>query len=241
MEGTLASNLRLCAMGAIAAMHCARPDTRVIGFIGRCEQATMHLLAMKTVLPSRAECRVSAKTTNEERQFIDQLSPILPDMRHVAVQTRGEDAIQDADVIVTATRAQGPLLKAGWMKPGSFYSHIGGWEDEYAVAQQYEKIVCDDGETVKHRTQTLRRMYKEGALRDPDVYAHLDELVAGQKPVRRNDQERRYFNAVGLAFVDIAIALAMYQRAAKANLGQGLTLQETTIFEHAQIGPWLRR
>ncbi len=241
LEGTLASNMRVGAMGAIAAKHLARADSQVIGFIGSGEQAKMHLLAMKTVLPSLAECRVSAKTTDEEQQFIEQLSPILSDMRFVSVQTRGEDAIKDADVIVTATSAQAPLLKAAWVKPGSFYSHIGGWEDEYEVAQQCETIVCDDWETVKHRTQTLSRMYKDGVLGDSDIYANLDELVAGEKPGRQNDQERAYFNAVGLAYVDIGIALAMQKRAAEGEFGQRLTLQETTIFEHSQIAQWFRR
>ncbi len=241
LEGTLASNMRVGAIGAIAAKHLAPPESRVIGFIGSGEQAKMHLLAMKTVLPTLAECRVSAKTTPEEEQFIEQLSPILPDMNFVSAQTRGEVAIKDADVIVTATSVQAPLLKAAWVKPGSFYSHIGGWEDEYAVAQQCDKIVCDHWETVKHRTQTLSRMYKDGLLSDSDVYCNLDELVAGEKPGRQNDRERAYFNAVGLAYVDIGIAWAMYQRATERGLGQTLTLQETTIFEHPQIGQWFRR
>ena len=241
LEGTLASNMRVGAMGAIAAKHLAPANSKVIGFIGSGEQAKMHLLAMKTVLPSLAECRVSAKTTEEEQQFIEQLSPILPDMEFVSAETRGENAIRDADVIVTATSAQAPLLKATWVKPGSFYSHIGGWEDEYAVAQQCDKIVCDDWETVKHRTQTLSRMYKDGVLSDSDIYCDLHELVAGDKPGRQGEHERTYFNAVGLAFVDIGIALAMHKRAAERGLGQALTLQETTIFEHPQIGQWFCR
>ena len=241
LEGTLASNMRVGAMGAIAAKHLAPADSRVIGFIGSGEQAKMHLLAMKTVLPTLAECRVSAKTTEEEEQFIEQLSPILPDMDFISAQTRSEVSIKDADVVVTATSVQAPLLKAAWVKPGSFYSHIGGWEDEYAVAKQCEKIVCDDWETVKHRTQTLSRMYKDGQLTDSDVYCNLDALVAGEKPGRENDQERAYFNAVGLAFVDIGIAWAMYQRAMERGAGQPLTLQETTIFEHSEIAQWFER
>ena len=114
-------------------------------------------------------------------------------------------------------------------------------EHEYAVAKQCQKIVCDDWETVKHRTQTLSRMYKDGELGDEDIYADLDVLVAGEKPGRQKDDERAYFNAVGLAFVDVAIAWALYQRAAAAGLGQTLTMQETTIFEHAGIGQCFRR
>jgi ornithine cyclodeaminase/alanine dehydrogenase-like protein (mu-crystallin family) len=233
IEGTLASNMRVGAMGAIAAKHLAPAAPEVIGFIGSGEQAKMHLLAMKTVLPTLKQCRVSAKTVPEEEQFIEQLAPVLTEMEFVSAGTRGEVAIKEADVIVTATSAQAPLLKAAWIKPGTFYSHIGGWEDEYAVAQQCGKIVCDDWETVK-------RMYKEGLLGDSDVYANLDELVAGVKPGRENDTERAYFNAVGLAFVDVAIAWAMYRRATDRGLGRPLTLQETTIFEHSQIGQWIR-
>jgi hypothetical protein len=45
---------------------------------------------------------------------------------------------------------------------------------------------------------------------------------------------------VGLAFVDVAIALAMYRRARKAGKGRQLTMQETTIFEHARIADYVR-
>lgn len=241
LEGTLASNMRVGAMGAIAAKHLARPDSRTIGFIGAGEQAKMHLLAMKTVLPSLEECRVSAKTPEEEQVFIEQMQPILSDMKFIGANANGEASITGADVIVTATSVQAPLLKAAWVKPGAFYSHIGGWEDEYAVAQKCDRIVCDDWETVKHRTQTLSRMYKDGLLKDEDVYANLDELVAGVKPGRQSEYEIAYFNAVGLAFVDIAIAWAMFERARDANAGQPLTLQETTIFEHSEIAEWVKR
>ena len=240
LEGTLASNMRVGAMGAIAANYLAVPEPEVIGFIGSGEQAKMHLLAMKTVRPTLTECRVSAKTAEEEQQFIEQLSPIFPDMTFVAAQTKCEVAVKDADIIVTATSAQASLLKAAWMKSGSFYSHIGGWEDEYAVAQQCDKIVCDHWETVKHRTQTLSRMYKDQLLHDRDIYADLDELVAGVKPGRENENERAYFNAVGLAYVDIAIATAMYQRAKTTGFGKTLTMQEATIFEHQKITQWFR-
>jgi len=235
MEGTLASNMRVAAIGAVAAKHLALKDSKSIGFIGAGEQAKMHLLAMKVVRPSLKECRVSAKSAIEEEQFIDQLSPLLPDMTFIRANTVARDAMEGADILVTATSAQAPLLKAEWMKPGAFYSHIGGWEDEYAVAQQCDKIVCDDWETVTHRTQTLSRMYKEGLLSHKDLHADLHELVSKHKPGRESDDERIYFNAVGLAYVDIALAQAMYKRADSSHVGQKLTLQETMVFEHHNI------
>lgn len=240
MEGTLCSNIRVGAMGGLAASYLARQDSETIGFIGAGEQAKMHLIAMKTAVPSLKRCLVAAKEVAEEEQFVREMSPILGDMEVVGTGTDLQAAAADADIIVTATSAQAPLLKAAWMKPGAFYSHVGGWEDEYAVAKQCDKIVCDDWETVKHRTQTLSRMYRDGELSDADIHGNLGDLVAGRKSGRSSAEERAYFNAVGLAYVDVAIADAMYRRASEAGMGQDLKIQNEMIFEHSHLKDWVR-
>ncbi len=235
MEGTLASNMRVGAMGAIAAKHLAREDSEVIGIIGAGEQGKMHLMAMKAVRPGLKQCRVSSKNVEEEQQFIEELSPLLSDMEFVAAETHNRRAMDGADILVTATSAQAPLLHADWVKPGAFYSHIGGWEDEYEVALQSDKIVCDDWETVTHRTQTLSRMYKEGLISGANIHADLHELVSGIKPGRESPDERIYFNAVGLAYVDVAIGLALYNRAVAAGVGHKHDLQQCMFFENEGI------
>lgn len=240
MEGTLCSNIRVGSIGGLAAKHLARKDSESIGFIGAGEQAKMHLIAMKTAIPSLNHCRVAAKLDSEEDQFVTEMSAIVPGMEFTKAGTDLGKAIDGADIIVTATSAQAPLLKAKWFKPGALYSHVGGWEDEYEVAKLCDKIVCDDWETVKHRTQTLSRMYKDGELSDDDIYANLSELVAGSKPGREDADERIYFNAVGLAFVDVGIAIAMYERALETGLGQDLQIQNEMIFEHARLKDWVR-
>lgn len=240
MEGTLCSNMRVGAMGAIAAKHLARRDARSIGFIGAGEQAKMHLIAMKTALPSLSVCRVAAKEPVEEEQFVREMAPILVDMDIRGTGSDLEAAVSDADVIVTATSAQAPLLQPQWVKEGTFYSHVGGWEDDFGVARQADKIVCDDWDTVKHRTQTLSRMYKAGELADEDIHGNLIDLLTGAKPGRESDRERNYFNAVGLAFADVAIAHAMFKRALEAGMGQDLKIQNEMIFEHAHLKDWVR-
>lgn len=240
MEGTLCSNMRVGAMGAIAAKYLARKDAETIGIIGAGEQAKMHLIAMKAAVRPLKTCRVAAKSHDEEVEFVRQMSPLLPEMNIVACGQDLQSAVDGAEIAVTATSAQAPLLKADWIKQGAFYSHVGGWEDEYAVAKRCDKIVCDDWETVKHRTQTLSRMYKDGELTDGDIHANLVDIVAGRKPGREGDEETIYFNAVGLAFADVAIAHAMYLRAMKAGVGQDLRIQNEMIFEHAHLKNWVR-
>lgn len=236
MDGTLCSNIRVAVMGAAAADELARKDSEVIGFIGAGEQAKMHLLGMKSVRPGLKVCQVAAKEEQEEESFIREMSPILPDMTFVQGHTDLSKAVKGADIIVTATSAQAPLLKADWIKKGAFYSHIGGWEDEYKVVQMADKIVCDDWETVKHRTQTVSRCYKDGVITDADIHGNIADIISGEKAGRESEDEFIYFNAVGLAYVDVSIAYAMYQRAVEAGVGTWSYLQEKMIFEKDLTG-----
>ena len=235
MDGTLCSNIRVAAMGALAAQCLSRENSETIGFIGAGEQAKMHMLGMKAVRPGLKKCFVGAKYPHEEQGFIDSLRPLLPDMEFVACNGDLQAAVKDADIIVTATSAQAPLLKAAWIKKGAFYSHIGGWEEEFAVPKMASKIVCDDWETVKHRTQTISRAYKAGELTDDDIYCNLVDILAGDKPGRENDEEFNYFNAVGLAYIDVSIAYAMYKRAKEKGCGVELAMQESMIFEKTNL------
>lgn len=236
MDGTLCSNIRVAAMGATAAKKLSREDSEVIGFIGAGEQAKMHLLGMKSVRPGLKVCKVAAAADWEEENFIRDLQPLLPDMEFVACKTKLQDAIEGSDIIVTATSAQAPLLKAAWIKKGAFYSHIGGWEDEYEVVKMADKIVCDDWETVKHRTQTLSRCYKDGVITDADIYSNIIDILSGKKAGRESDDEFIYFDAVGLAYVDVSIANAMYEKALNAGKGNWTYLQEKMIFEKDLAG-----
>jgi ornithine cyclodeaminase/alanine dehydrogenase-like protein (mu-crystallin family) len=83
-------------------------------------------------------------------------------------------------------------------------------------------------------------MYAEGLISSADIHADLHELVSGHKPGRESDDERIYFNAVGLAYIDVAIGVSMYQRAITAGNGQNLDLQQCMIFEHENIMKYMK-
>lgn len=232
MDGTLCSNMRVAAVGALAADLLARKDAESIGFIGAGEQAKMHLLGMKSVRPNLRVCRVAAKTKDDERIFVESLKPLLPDMEFVVCNTVLEDAIRESDIIVTATSAQAPLLKPEWIKKGAFYSHVGGYECDYRVIQMADKLVCDDWSVVKHRLSTITRVYKAGLITDDDISGNLVDILDGTRPGRERDDEFIVFSAAGLSYVDVAIAHDMFRLAEVKNMGTMVPLQEKMIFEH---------
>ena len=57
------------------------------------------------------------------------------------------------------------------------------------------------------------------------------DVLNGTKAARENDDEFIYFDAVGLAYVDVSIAHAMFERAKEAGVGVYTNLQENMIFE----------
>lgn len=219
MDAGYLTEIRTAAVGATAAKYLAREDAKSIGFIGAGQQARRHLDLVKCVRPNLKKCYVSSRTNATVEAFIAEEQDLHPDMEFINCGNEYEAAVKDADIIVTAISGQEDVLKARWIKPGTFYIHVAGWEDEYAVPKRAAKIICDDWECIKHRTQTISRMYKEGLLKDEEIFGNLDEIVAGIKPARENDDEFIYFCSVGLAFIDVSFAKYIYENCKRQGIG----------------------
>lgn len=235
IDGTLSTKMRTAAVGCTAAKFLAPSKVKTIGIIGAGEEARMHFTLLKHMFPTIEECRVSSLNTQIEQGFIDKFKYLVSDVRFITCNNNHNKCASDADIIVTAISAQSPVLKAEDITKGSLYIHVGGWEDEYGVAQKADKIVCDEWEVVKHRSQTLCRMYQEGLLNDNDIYANLSELIAGTKLGRENDKEFIYFNSVGLSYIDINFAYYIYNEAKQRCLGKDIVLAETNMVDYSSL------
>lgn len=235
IDGTLSTKMRTAAVGCTAAKYLAPSKVETIGIIGAGEEARMHFTLLKHMFSTIKECRVSSLNTEIEQGFIDKFKDIVPDVKFVTCNNDSHLCASGADIIVTAISGQSPVLKAADITKGGLYIHVGGWEDEYGVAQKANKIVCDEWEVVKHRSQTLCRMYKAGLLKDEDIHANLSELIAGTKVGRENDDEFIYFNSVGLSYIDINFANYIYEEAKKRGLGQNVVMAENNVVDYASL------
>lgn len=224
MSGTYLTAFRTAALGAIASKYLAKKICPTIGFIGSGQQARMHFRMIHQVHPEITHCFVSSIDDYSANSFVEEFTAEYP---HVIFHSCGSDyksAVLDADIIVTAISAQDPILKADWVRKGTLYIHVGGLEDDYGVPEKADKIICDEWEAVKHRSQTISRMYKAGKLQDSDIYCNIAEIITNQKPGRENDEEFIYFNSVGLGYVDIYVAYHAYLKAVEKNIGKRVDL-----------------
>lgn len=224
IDGTLLTNVRTAAVGCVAAKYLAPSKVETIGFIGAGSEAKMHFALLKHMFPTIKECRVSSRKAATEEAFISALQDAASDVKFVACGGDSFKSANDVDIVITAISGQAPVLKAKDITKGCLYIHVGGWEDEYAVVEKADKIVCDEWESCKHRTQTISRMYVQGLLKNEDIYADLKDIISGKKIGRENDNEFIYFNSVGLSFIDINFANETYKLAKEMELGKDVTL-----------------
>lgn len=231
MENSMCSNMRTASVGAVAAKYLARKNSKKIGFIGAGEQAKSHFLAVKSVFPDIETCYVSSRTEESERKFAEQMSKFYDDVEYVRCCGNYKKAVCDCDIIVTAISGQEKILRADWIKTGAFYCHVAGLEDDFGVPLKADKIVCDSWNVVKHRTQTISQMYRQGLLSDNSIYADLHEIICGHKKGRENEKEFIYFNSVGLSFTDTALSYWMYQNALKHGTGRKINMKTKSMFD----------
>lgn len=234
IDGTLCTKLRTASVGCVAAKYLAPSVVKKVGFIGAGEEAKMHFALLKHLFPTISECRVCSRTHESEIMFINSFKEITPEVKFIDCKNNSSVAA-DVDIIVTAISGQAPVLKTSDIRKGSLYIHVGGWEDEYGVALKADKIVCDNWDASKHRTQTICRMYKEGILKDESIYANLDEIVSGKKKGRSNDDEFIYFNSVGLSFIDLNYANCIYNKSRELGLGTTINMASESWEDYSKI------
>lgn len=207
---SLCTALRTAAINAIAARELAKKNSQSIGIIGAGAQAIVNFISIKNVCQDIKKCYISSRTKDSEKKFIAIMKKKFPEMAFIPCESIHKNAVKSSDILISATSAQMPLIQGEWIPDGMLYCHIAGYEDAYSVAKRADKIICDSWDAVKHREQTISRMYKEGLLSDDNIYADLYNILLGEKIGREHEKEFIYFNSVGLPYLDISIAKHLY-------------------------------
>jgi 2,3-diaminopropionate biosynthesis protein SbnB len=223
MDCTLLSAMRTGAVTGVGAKYLARPDSESVAMIGAGVQARTQLEALKVALPGLKDARAFDIRREAAEQYAAEMSEKLSmDIRAV---DSPEAAVRDADVVVTVTVADEPIVKDAWMKPGSYFSAVGSYqEEEFAVVQNSDKVIVDGLEHVLHRgTPVIALMITQGTIEEEDVL-ELGAIVCGKAPGRETPEERIFFSPIGMAIEDVCVSHRVYQLAVEKGIGMRLRL-----------------
>ena len=220
MDATLITEARTGAMTAVGAKHLARPDARVLGHAGARGTAFSNV-TMLDELFDLDEIRVTSRRPESREAFAEELrAEITTPVRVVGTV---EEAFEDADILVEATRLTepAPLLRTAAVKPGAFVVPYGTVSAvQLDLLDVMDKVVVDDWREARSgRFGALRAHVDTGRLSEETLYAELGDIVAGHKPGREHADERILLWHRGLSILDVAVAHLILQRAEAADVG----------------------
>ena len=209
--------VRTAAVTGVATRLLAREDARTLAILGAGIQAKAHLEAMRAV---RSFDRVLAWSRTPGRAAAE-----LDGVEEVATV---EEAVRDADVVVTATSAPEPILRREWLKAGAHVNAVGS-----SIPTTRELDTADDG-----RRRALRRPARVDGQRGGrlPLPAARGRDRARPHPRRdrrdpdrrrrgsRSDDELTVFKSLGLAVEDLAAAEHVLRRAEAENVGAVVSL-----------------
>ena len=217
---------RVGATSGVAAKYLAREDAKSLGLLGTGFQAGGQLEAIASVR-GLERVKVFSPTAENRRRFAEHYRKAL-DLDVRAVDS-AEEAVEDVDILVTATNSVSPTIKPEWLKTGMHLSSLNRTELAPAVLGRVERLVLNAREGGK--SFTARNSAQIGGFNQNDRNAHtgvadvsnvpeLKDMVSGKVPGRGSRNEITCFhNYQGLGLQFAAIGSIVYREAVKRKIG----------------------
>ncbi|ABR62507.1 ectoine utilization protein EutC [Sinorhizobium medicae] len=211
------TDVRTAAAGAVAARHLSREDASIATVFGAGMQAGLQLEALALVRPIR-EARIWARDAGKAEAAAREMTDKLGFAVSAVVDPVA--AVSGADIIVTTTPSETPVLKAEWLQPGQHVTVMGSDTehknelDPHAFARA--TYVADS----LRQTRRLGELHHAIAARLVPAeaeFAELGQVIAGMKPGRTRAEEITIADLTGTGIQDTAIATLAFARANTAD------------------------
>ncbi len=218
LEQSYITFLRTGAAGALATRYLARPESKTVGILGSGRQARAQLEGLYSVFPGLKEAFVWSPTSEHRHRFVAEMRERIRGL-HIEAVDEPRKAVQDRDIVITATRAKKPLVEKDWITLGTHITAVGvdypGSAELSVPLLQASRIFTDDLEQASWMG-TINTGISQGTLDlKKDVAGSLGQVVASLNPGRRTAQEITVFDCSGLGMMDVALADLVVKRAEK--------------------------
>ncbi|HEX8435088.1 ornithine cyclodeaminase family protein [Archangium sp.] len=198
--------LRTGVVGALASDVLARQDASRVALIGAGPQASMQLKSLRLVR-SLNHVRIYDPDLTKSVEFATRMYHALN--LPVRPAESVEEAVADADIVITATSAREPFLFPGMLRGGTHVTALGA--DEPGLAELSAGLLRQSTFFCDNRALALAMGAPAGVgLGEEVIHAELGEVLAGTKQGRTDAGQVTLFGAVGLPFQDLVAAWHVY-------------------------------
>jgi len=221
LEGAGMNPYKTGAVGAVGVDALAREDATTLAVVGSGTQAGGQLRAAATVRDFERVSVYSPTKENREAfaaEFNDELDAT------VAAVASSAAAVEDADVVITATKSAEPVFDGELLPDGAHVTAIGQYNPERreldATTISRSVYVPDLRARAFQDAGSFLMAREEGVVDDDHVHAELGEVVAGVEPGRESPEDVTVFDSGGTAIETVAAGYMLYERAVEADRGE---------------------
>ncbi|MBW8011295.1 MAG: hypothetical protein FVQ83_08650 [Chloroflexi bacterium] len=223
LEGGALTAIRTGAGCGAATDLLSRPDSRVAAIFGAGVQGRTQLEAICSVRSIQKVWIYDPNKTNVET-FIREMAGkgTIPDDLHAAENP--QEAINEADIISTATTSNTPVIPTSGLKPGVHINAVGSYTPEMQEIPSEvilrALLTVDSKDAVLGESGDLLQPIEQGLITSDHIHAEIGELVLGRKKGRVDDQQITVFKSVGVAVQDAMAGRLALENAQKMGLGE---------------------
>ncbi|WP_312794554.1 ectoine utilization protein EutC [Tianweitania sp.] len=225
------TDVRTAAAGGVAARHLARENARSAAILGAGMQARLQLEALTLVRPIR-EARIWARDLEKAQRLAGAFS-----REHgieVTAVADAQDAIAGADIIVTTTPAEKPILLARWLESGQHLTTMGSDAEHKNEIDPdvFERAIYIADRLAQTRSLgELHHAIEAGIVKPDQSFDELGAVIAGTAKGRLREDDITIADLTGTGVQDTAIANLALTRA--KNAGSGQTIENNTTMGDA--------
>jgi ornithine cyclodeaminase len=212
--------IRTAAVSALATRVLANPEASELALIGAGIQARYHLPAIACIR-SLKRVRVAARTFESAQKFAEEMTP---NFSFVIEPVRSaEDAVRNADIIVTATNTREPVVKREWISAGAHINAIGTFSPKAreidSATMAAATLFTDRRESLFNEAGDYLLAAADGVISEESLAAELGEVLTDKYPGRTSRDEITLFKSLGLAMEDLASVAYIYKVAQERAVG----------------------
>ena len=223
-DGSYITQLRTGAASGAALDILAKKECKKGALIGTGGQACTQLEAMISVRDLE-EVQIFDINYGRAKKFAEQMSK---ELRHydtnIYAVSSVDDAVEDADVIITVTTSTKPVFDDKKIKPGATICGIGSYQPHMqelppSLLLRASKIYFDSEEAVLSESGDIIIPLKDGTITKDKFTGELGEVISNKIVGRENDKEIIIFKSVGIAAQDLITAKNIFKKAKEEGYG----------------------
>jgi ornithine cyclodeaminase/alanine dehydrogenase-like protein (mu-crystallin family) len=220
LEADWLGQMRTGAASGVATRYMARRVANFVGVVGTGGQARTQLMAVCAVRQVKT-IRAYGRDEQRRRAFSQEMEALLG--VEVRPAASGEEAVREAEIVITATTARDPVVKGEWLQDGT---HVNAMGSNWANRREVDDTTVERSAIIAVDTLDQARL-EAGDLIMAAAAGHFDfaravplaSIVSGTTPGRATPDQVTLFKSLGLGIEDITVAKHVYELARQQGLG----------------------